>query len=91
MSAPQNQSRTLPDGRTGPQAPVPVPQGAVFISAKQYCQRLGGRSIQTLDRLIERDPDFPRPLYMGRLRYFRIADIEAYERACALKAARNAD
>jgi hypothetical protein len=30
---------------------------------------------------------------MGRLRYFRIADIEAYEHACALKAAaaKNAD
>lgn len=83
MTAPNDQSRTLPDGRTGPQAFVPVPQGAVYISARQYCQRLGGRSIQTLDRMIKRDADFPRPVVMGRLRYFKIADIEAYERAKA--------
>jgi predicted DNA-binding transcriptional regulator AlpA len=67
-----------------------VPAGAKYLSAKQYCQRLGGRSFMTLDRLMKRDADFPRPVYFGRLRYFKISDIEAYERLCEIRTAAKA-
>jgi predicted DNA-binding transcriptional regulator AlpA len=79
-----------PSARTGPHAHLPVPEGAVFISAKQYCQRLGGVSYTTLQRMTDRDQDFPRPIYFGNRRYFKIADIEAYEAKAVAKAAAKA-
>jgi hypothetical protein len=68
----------------GARKPPAVPPGAVFISAPQVCKiRYGGRSIMWLERLLKRDPNFPRPIYFGRLRFFEIAALEAYERGLA--------
>jgi hypothetical protein len=59
------------------------PNGAKYISAPQVCDRYGGRSHMWLVRKLETDPRFPRPTYFGRLRFFKIAELEAYERAAA--------
>jgi predicted DNA-binding transcriptional regulator AlpA len=36
-----------------------------------------------LDRLMKRDVTFPRPVYIGRYRYWNLDAIEKYERAVA--------
>ena len=33
-----------------------------------------------LERLLKRDPKFPRPVKIGRLRFFKISELEKYER-----------
>jgi predicted DNA-binding transcriptional regulator AlpA len=60
---------------------VPIPPDAVWISAKQVCQRYGGRSHMWLDRKLRNNPDFPRPVYDGRIRIFRVAELDDYDRA----------
>ncbi len=88
---------TLPDdtpwtsGKTGPRAPVPVAKGAEYITARQFCDLLGGVSFTSLARYIKADPEFPRPIYFAnRIRFFRVADIEAYQRLCELRTAAKA-
>ncbi|SHL14888.1 hypothetical protein [Bradyrhizobium lablabi] len=61
-------------------APVPVPPDAVYISAKQVLARFGGRSEMWLVRKLIAEADFPRPVYSGRLRFFRIDELEQYEK-----------
>jgi hypothetical protein len=79
-----------PSANTGPQAVVPQPAGAKYISAKQQLARMGGVSYTTLQRTIDRDPKFPRPIYFGKRRYFKVSDIEKYERDCEMQAATKA-
>jgi predicted DNA-binding transcriptional regulator AlpA len=38
-----------------------------------------------LVRLLERDQTFPRPVKIGRLRFFKIDDVIEWERATAAK------
>jgi hypothetical protein len=38
-----------------------------------------------IDRMLKRDADFPRPLYIGRFRYWDLDAIEKYERDVAAK------
>ena len=68
-----------------------IPTGVEYISARQYCDRLGGISFTTLARYIKSDPEFPRAIYFaGRNRYFKVADILAYERLCEIRTAAKA-
>jgi hypothetical protein len=68
-----------------PPPPPVAPGGAVYLSAPQVLARYGGRSHMWLERKLETEPRFPRPIYFGRLRFFRIADLERYERECATR------
>jgi predicted DNA-binding transcriptional regulator AlpA len=78
----------LPPGRPradlagrGPSArapPLPVP---TYIDAPQLLARFGGRSHMWLVRLLARDPTFPRPVKIGRLRFWKLDDLIAWERA----------
>lgn len=65
----------------GSQQPFQVPPGAVWITAKQVCERYGGRSLMWLWRKVRDDANFPRPAYFGRLQFFKMEELEAYERA----------
>jgi hypothetical protein len=65
---------------TGKQAPVTPPPDAVFISAKQLRNRYGARSAMWLHRRKMSDSDFPKPTLIGRLNFYKITDVEAYER-----------
>lgn len=53
---------------------------AEWIDAPQLRRRYGGRSDMWLKRIMETDPEFPRPMVLNRLRYFRIAELVAWER-----------
>lgn len=78
---------TSSNHKTCQRAAVPLPAEAAYMNAKQYCDRLGGISFMTLARTIKRDPEFPRPVYFGRLRYFKVRDVEAYEHLCEVRSA----
>jgi hypothetical protein len=58
----------------------PVPTGAIYISAAQLRARYGGVSHMWIERKLQGDPAFPRPKYFGRLRFWAITELEAYER-----------
>lgn len=67
----------------GPRQACPVPPGAVWITAKQVCDRYGGRSQMWLWRKLHDDSNFPRATYFGRIQFFNVAELEGYERSCA--------
>lgn len=52
----------------------------VFLPARKVWERYGVTSM-TLHRWLK-DPNnnFPKPTYLGRFRYWRLADLEAWER-----------
>src|SRR5438045_2574574 len=88
---PADNSWTSPSAETGPRPAVPVPAEAAYITARQYCDRLGGVSFTSLARYIKADKEFPRPIYFAnRIRFFKVSDILAYERKCEIKAATKA-
>lgn len=54
------------------------------LTAAHVCTRFGGISDMTLWRWLKDEQlSFPRPLVINRRRYWRLADIEAWERAQA--------
>ena len=63
--------------------PAPVPDSAVYISVTQVCARYGGRSHMWIERRLLKDPTFPRHKKIGGWRFFKISELEEYERACA--------
>jgi hypothetical protein len=63
--------------------PRPVPSDAVYISRTQLQNRWGGVSHMWIERRLKDNPDFPKPKFMGRLRFWKISELEAYERSCA--------
>jgi len=67
----------------------PEPEAAIYLTAPQVCQRYGNRSHMWLQRMLQRDPSFPRPNYFGRWRFFKIAELVDWERAAAAKRAPN--
>jgi hypothetical protein len=80
MNTDNSKSSTVPSGALGPRRAVPIPPDAIWICAKQVCQRYGGRSTMWLVRKLQNDPDFPKPTYFGRLQFFRLEHLEAYDR-----------
>lgn len=60
----------------------PPPADSKFISASQLREhRYAQRSHMWLVRLLKNDPDFPRPVWFGKMRFFEVAALEAYERS----------
>ena len=70
--------------KLGPHKFVPVPADAVWMTTNQVRSRYGGRSSMWLYRKLRSDPKFPRPTYFGRMQFFRVSELEAYERASVL-------
>lgn len=54
-----------------------------FLPARRVWERYGVTDM-TIDRWVK-NPDlaFPKPVYIGRYRYWRISDLEAWERSRA--------
>jgi len=50
-----------------------------FLTARQLRKRYGNRSHMWVERRLKDDPGFPRPYYFGRMRFFRLSELEAYE------------
>jgi predicted DNA-binding transcriptional regulator AlpA len=59
---------------------------ALWLSAGQLRKRYGGVSFMWIERRLKSDPQFPKPRKFGRLRFWRIDQIEAYERTRAVVA-----
>jgi hypothetical protein len=79
---------SIPGLKTGSRGQVPIPTGAEYITARQYCGRLGGISFTTLARMNKRDPEMPRAIYFAnRIRFFKVSDILAYEHLCEVRSA----
>lgn len=56
--------------------------GETYITAPQLRKRFGGRSDVWLWRLLRDErANFPKPVMVRRYRYFRLAEIEAWEEA----------
>ena len=58
------------------------------ISTAQLRQRYGGVSHMWPERRLADDPDFPKPTYIAKRRYWRLGDLIAWERLKAAGAAR---
>lgn len=54
-----------------------------LIQASQVRARYGDVSDMWLHRRLHDDSNFPRPIYIAKRRYWRLADLVAWERACA--------
>jgi predicted DNA-binding transcriptional regulator AlpA len=60
----------------------PEVPGKKYITATQLRERWGNVSHMFICRLLQSDPNFPRPMKLsGRLRFFDVAAIEDYERS----------
>jgi hypothetical protein len=79
--SPSPTNTTEPSAALGPRKTVPIPPDAIWISAKQVCQRYGGRSNMWLVRKLQGDSNFPKPIYFGRLQFFKLKNLETYDRA----------
>jgi hypothetical protein len=68
----------------------PAPDASAYLTAPQVCQRYGNRSHMWLVRILASDPTFPRPSKFGQMpnswRFFKIAELEQWERAQAAHA-----
>lgn len=68
--------------------PAAAPTGAVYLTAAQLRVRYGGVSHMFVERKLKNDPTFPRFVTFNSMhRFWRLDEIEAYERACAKKSA----
>lgn len=57
-----------------------------LIGSNKVRARYGDRSHMWIERLLRReDSGFPKPVYVGRLRFWKIEELEAWERGLAGK------
>lgn len=65
-----------------PESPIPHYLPARLVAARY------AMTIRSLDRWADDDRlDFPAPVYLGRMRFWRVADLEAWEAAQAERSA----
>jgi predicted DNA-binding transcriptional regulator AlpA len=50
-----------------------------YLRAPELCKRYGVSDMWLWRRLRD-DPSFPKPMRINRIRYFRISELEAWER-----------
>lgn len=56
----------------------------VYINTRQLRDRYGGVSHMWVERRMVDELSFPKPVYFGARRFWRIAELEAWERAKAV-------
>lgn len=54
-----------------------------FLPARRVWQRYGVTSMSLHRWLADDRMDFPKPTYLGRFRYWKLAELEAWERSRA--------
>jgi predicted DNA-binding transcriptional regulator AlpA len=55
----------------------------VYLRTKQVRARYGSVSHMWVERRLQADPSFPRPIYFGRLRFWKLSELEKWEAAKA--------
>lgn len=66
--------------KLGPHDPKPLPEGALWMTSGQMCDRFGGKSKMWLWTKVKNDPDFPKPRYDGRMQIYSVAEADEYDR-----------
>ncbi|MGC0326213.1 putative DNA-binding transcriptional regulator AlpA [Bradyrhizobium sp. USDA 326] len=56
-----------------------------LIPTSQLRARYGGVSHMWVERRLKDDPDFPRPLYIAKRRFWRLGELAAWERDVAAR------
>jgi hypothetical protein len=59
------------------------PNPTHYLTSTQIRERYGNRSEMWLERILKTDDAFPRPIRIGRYRYWDLAKLETYEREVA--------
>jgi hypothetical protein len=57
----------------------------VFLTSNMLRERYGHMGKVTLVRRLENDPAFPRPIRLGRMKYWKLSDLESFERTKAVQ------
>jgi hypothetical protein len=55
------------------------PDNDVLMRTADLRKRYGGCSAMWIERRLSGDPTFPRPIYIAKRRFWRLADIVAWE------------
>jgi predicted DNA-binding transcriptional regulator AlpA len=55
----------------------------VFLRTKQVRARYGNCSEMWITRRLAKDASFPRPVYLGRWRHWKLSELEKWEAAQA--------
>lgn len=61
--------------------------GVVFLTSDQVRTRYGDVSAMWIERRLADASGFPPPIFIGRRRYWRQTELEAWERDLAVKSA----
>jgi predicted DNA-binding transcriptional regulator AlpA len=56
-----------------------------LLGIQRVRARYGDVSTMWIERRLRDDSGFPKPVYIGRLRFWRIAELQAWERTLATK------
>jgi predicted DNA-binding transcriptional regulator AlpA len=51
----------------------------VYLKTRQVQLRYGGCSHMFIERRLANDPAFPRPVFMGRLRFWKLSELQKWE------------
>jgi hypothetical protein len=66
--------------KLGPRKVQPVPADALWMTSVQLRARYGGKSHMWIVRKLRNDPDFPKPVYDGRMQQFSIKEFDEYDK-----------
>jgi predicted DNA-binding transcriptional regulator AlpA len=58
-----------------------TPKDDSFLPARRVWERYGGTSMSLHRWIHDERLGFPAPVYIGRFRYWRLADLEEWERS----------
>jgi hypothetical protein len=70
-------------------APLAAAANKKYLTLNQLCERWGNCTTMSIERKLRDDKTFPQPVRLldGRMRYFALDEIEAYERKAAARPA----
>jgi predicted DNA-binding transcriptional regulator AlpA len=75
--------------------PLRIPTHSIhkkYLTTRQLRERWGGVSHMFIERRLLQDPNFPRPLKLGRrIRFYDLGDIERWERTRVMAVAASDD
>lgn len=57
----------------------------IYLKTRQVQQRYGNCSHMFIERRLQNDPTFRRPLYFGRMRFWKLSELERWEAAQAAR------